>query len=325
MNRITRLETLINILIAEQDFDKKPERLYAPIDYVMSQKGKRIRPILALLACELFQGNIDDVKYPALAMEMFHNFTLVHDDIMDKAPLRRGFETVYKKWNSDIAILSGDTMFAIAYQYAMKTQPRYIKGVLETLSKVAIEVCEGQQMDMDFEESDMVEIEDYVRMITLKTAVLLGSSLKIGALIAEASPNDIEEIYNFGLDFGIAFQLQDDLLDAYGDQSVFGKQLGGDIRSNKKTYLYLKALQLADKDQSQKLKALFTVDNHANSNQKEKEVMAIFDQVNVKKHTIDAMQTYYEKSLVHLESIRVASERKKDLQFFIESLYSRNR
>lgn len=325
MNRITRLETLINILIAEQDFDKKPERLYAPIDYVMSQKGKRIRPILALLACELFQGNIDDVKYPALAMEMFHNFTLVHDDIMDKAPLRRGFETVYKKWNSDIAILSGDTMFAIAYQYAMKTQPRYIKGVLETLSKVAIEVCEGQQMDMDFEESDMVEIEDYVRMITLKTAVLLGSSLKIGALIAEASPNDIEEIYNFGLDFGIAFQLQDDLLDAYGDQSVFGKQLGGDIRSNKKTYLYLKALQLADKDQSQKLKALFTVDNHANSNQKVKEVMAIFDQVNVKKHTIDAMQTYYEKSLVHLESIRVASERKKDLQFFIESLYSRNR
>ncbi|MBW7848261.1 MAG: polyprenyl synthetase family protein [Bacteroidales bacterium] len=325
MNRITGLETLINILIAEQDFDKKPERLYAPIDYVMSQKGKRIRPILALLACELFQGNIDDVKYPALAMEMFHNFTLVHDDIMDKAPLRRGFETVYKKWNSDIAILSGDTMFAIAYQYAMKTQPRYIKGVLETLSKVAIEVCEGQQMDMDFEESDMVEIEDYVRMITLKTAVLLGSSLKIGALIAEASPNDIEEIYNFGLDFGIAFQLQDDLLDAYGDQSVFGKQLGGDIRSNKKTYLYLKALQLADKDQSQKLKALFTVDNHANSNQKVKEVMAIFDQVNVKKHTIDAMQTYYEKSLVHLESIRVASERKKDLQFFIESLYSRNR
>lgn len=325
MSRITEFETLINNLIATQDFDKKPERLYAPIDYVMSQKGKRIRPVMALLACELFDGVTDDVKYPALAMEMFHNFTLVHDDIMDKAPLRRGFETVYKKWNSDIAILSGDTMFAMAYQYAMKTQPRYIKEVLETLSKVAIEVCEGQQMDMDFEESDTVEIEDYIRMITLKTAVLLGSSLKIGALVADANPNDIEEIYSFGLDFGIAFQLQDDLLDAYGDESVFGKQSGGDILANKKTFLYLKALQLANESQSRQLKTLYDPNKKIAPANKIKDVMALFNQLDIKKHSLQAMQMYYEKSLYHLANIQVAAERKRDMEVFIKSLYSRNK
>ncbi len=325
MRLIAEFEKLINDLIAIQDFKKQPERLYAPIDYVMSQKGKRIRPLLTLLACDLFGGTIEDVKYPALSMEMFHNFTLVHDDIMDKAPLRRGFETVYKKWNQDIAILSGDTMFAIAYQYAMQTKLEHIKDVLETLSRVAIEVCEGQQMDMDFEESDSVEIEDYIRMIHLKTAVLIGSSLKIGALVAGASAADTEEIYQFGLCFGIAFQLQDDLLDLYGDETVFGKQSGGDIRANKKTFLYLKALKLADRDEAQRLKEYYSPNFTASSEEKVRKVKKLFDKLDIQSESYKAMEFYFEKSQNHLDNIKIEASRKQNLNDFIASLYKRNR
>jgi len=282
MTRIQQLQQEINTLISSQKFQGNPPALYAPIAYIMKQGGKRLRPVLTLLACDLFEGNIQDALYPALAVEMFHNFTLVHDDIMDKAPLRRGKETVYKKWNADIAILSGDTMFAMAYQYTLKTKAQFVPSILQVFSKAAIEVCEGQQLDMDFEKKDEVSIADYLDMIRLKTAVLLGASLEIGAVVAQATPKQVKAIYDFGTALGMAFQLKDDLLDVYGTQAEFGKISGGDIAGNKKTYLLLKALQLADDQTKARLNRLYKPDNTIEKASKINEVKAIFARLNVK-------------------------------------------
>jgi len=257
MEKIAEYQALITKLIDLQDYKKEPPELYDPIIYVMSQGGKRLRPMFTLLACDMFGGDITHALYPALAIEMFHSFTLIHDDIMDKAPIRRGEETVYKKWNSDIAILSGDTLFAMAYQNATQTDNRLIKPILEVFSKTAIEVCEGQQYDMNFETARKVSLEEYIEMIRLKTAVLIGASVKIGAIAAGADYTSIRNLYDFGVSFGLAFQLMDDLLDVYGNLEQFGKIRGGDIASNKKTYLYLKALELGDKEQKKQLKKLF--------------------------------------------------------------------
>ena len=251
MYSILDLQDKFNLLIANQVFKKKPHKLYDPIAYTMSHGGKRLRPLLTLLACDLFSGDVEKALYPALAIEVFHNFTLVHDDIMDKAPLRRGKETVYKKWDSNIAILSGDTMFALAYQYALNTDSNLVPKILSVFSQAAIEVCEGQQFDMDFETSPSVSIDEYLEMIRLKTAVLIAVSLQIGAIIGDASEEEIIEMYNFGNNLGMAFQLKDDLLDVYGEQEKFGKKTGGDIVANKKTYLFLKALELCDSDNRQ--------------------------------------------------------------------------
>ena len=245
MTKVESIQDLINKYIDNQHFDGNPSELYEPIEYILRQGGKRMRPTLCLLACDLFGGNIDDCLTPAVAAEIFHNFTLVHDDIMDQAPLRRGMETVYHKWNSDIALLSGDTMLIKAFQYVLNTNKLYSHQVFAELCKVAIEVCEGQQYDLNFETQDNVSLDAYLKMIRLKTAVLLGSVLKIGAIVAQANEKDTENIYNFGIDLGMAFQLQDDIFDCYGDVKVFGKMTGGDIADNKKTYLYLKALELA--------------------------------------------------------------------------------
>jgi geranylgeranyl diphosphate synthase type II len=322
MNRIAEYKTLINQLIQDQNFKRQPEKLYTPIDYVMMQGGKRLRPLLTLLACDLFGGNLQLAKYPALAIEVFHNFTLVHDDIMDEAPLRRGFETVYKKWNANIAILSGDTMFAMAYQYAVKTAPDRIPLILDTFSKAAIEVCEGQQLDMDFEQQSTVTIDDYIQMITLKTAVLLGASLQIGAITAYADAADIENIYRFGIDLGIAFQLQDDMLDVYGSQQEFGKKNGGDIIANKKTYIYLKALELANNEQKRTLVELYQSSN-ANAEQKIKQVTALFDALNVKAHVSELMQKYYDQSFEFLDQTSADHEKKAVLKDFARQLYHR--
>lgn len=254
MDKIRFFGDQIAHLIEELDFRKEPPELYDPIAYTMNQGGKRLRPLLTLLACDLFGGDIQKALYPALSIEVFHNFTLVHDDIMDRAPLRRGKETVYKKWNSDIAILAGDTMFALAYTYALKTDAEIVPEILTVFSKAAIEVCEGQQYDMNFEQLASVSIDEYIRMIRLKTAVLLGASLEIGAICARADQNDVRKLYQFGIELGIAFQLKDDLLDVYGDTEKFGKLSGGDIATNKKTFLYLKAMELANNKQNKELK-----------------------------------------------------------------------
>ncbi|MDD3637841.1 MAG: polyprenyl synthetase family protein [Bacteroidales bacterium] len=324
MTRTQQLQQEINTLISSQKFNGNPPALYAPIAYIMEQGGKRLRPLLTLMACDLFEGNIPDALYPALAVEMFHNFTLVHDDIMDKAPLRRGKETVYKKWNADIAILSGDTMFAMAYQYTLKTKTQLVPSILQVFSKAAIEVCEGQQLDMDFEKQEEVSIAEYLNMIRLKTAVLLGASLEIGAVVAQASPGQVKAIYDFGIALGMAFQLKDDLLDVYGTQADFGKVSGGDIASNKKTYLLLKALQLADDQTRKSLKSLYRSDNQTETTQKIKQVKAIFAQLNVQNEVEKVMQTYYQQAVEILAHLEADEVKKKELADYASFLYSRD-
>ncbi|HPE43542.1 MAG TPA: polyprenyl synthetase family protein [Bacteroidales bacterium] len=324
MTRTQQLQQEINTLISSQKFNGNPPALYAPIAYIMEQGGKRLRPLLTLMACDLFEGNIPDALYPALAVEIFHNFTLVHDDIMDKAPLRRGKETVYKKWNADIAILSGDTMFAMAYQYTLKTKTQLVPSILQVFSKAAIEVCEGQQLDMDFEKQEEVSIAEYLNMIRLKTAVLLGASLEIGAVVAQASPGQVKAIYDFGIALGMAFQLKDDLLDVYGTQADFGKVSGGDIASNKKTYLLLKALQLADDQTRKSLKSLYRADNQTETTQKIKQVKAIFAQLNVQNEVEKVMQTYYQQAVEILAHLEADEVKKKELADYASFLYSRD-
>ena len=324
MTKIEHFQQQINDLIKSQQFDGNPKALYEPIAYTMHQGGKRLRPLLALLACDLFAGDTEKVLYPALAVEVFHNFTLVHDDIMDKAPLRRGKETVYKKWNSDIAILSGDTMFALAYQYTLKTDTALIPGILQVFSKAAIEVCEGQQMDMEFETDNEVTLADYLDMIRLKTAVLLGASLEIGALVASAETQDVKAIYDFGIALGMAFQLKDDLLDVYGNQDDFGKVSGGDIAANKKTFLLLKALEIADKADHDQLTKLYDSKNTIAEAEKISSVKALYEKLEIKQAVEAAMEDYYQQAIRFLRNIDASEDKKEDLASFASFLYTRN-
>lgn len=324
MTKVESIQELINKYIDNQHFDGNPSELYEPIEYILRQGGKRMRPTLCLLACDLFGGNIDDCLTPAVAAEIFHNFTLVHDDIMDQAPLRRGMETVYHKWNSDIALLSGDTMLIKAFQYVLNTNKLYSHQVFAELCKVAIEVCEGQQYDLNFETQDNVSLDAYLKMIRLKTAVLLGSVLKIGAIVAQANEKDTENIYNFGIDLGMAFQLQDDIFDCYGDVKVFGKMTGGDIADNKKTYLYLKALELASEEDKATLRELFKMPK-GRDEKKIQTVLNIYSKYDVKNIVTKLMTEYYEQSLQHLDNIDLPTERKETLKTYAEYLYKRNK
>lgn len=324
MDKIQLFKERIETLIEEYDFGGTPKELYDPIAYTMKQKGKRLRPLLCMLACDLFGGDVKKVEYPALAAEVFHNFTLIHDDIMDRAPLRRGVETVYKKWNQDIAILAGDTMFAMAYQLAMQTDYENIRKVLSTLSRVAIQVCEGQQLDLNFEHQENVSITDYLEMIRLKTAVLLGGSLEIGATVAGADDDTLRAIYDFGTSIGIAFQLQDDLLDVYGNTDVFGKITGGDIATNKKTYLYLKALEVADAATREQLLDLYSGDNPLYFENKIQEVTAIFNKLGIKESVESVMNDYYNKGIEKLNLIPVSEDKKEDLLKYVNILYLRD-
>lgn len=324
MTTVEKIQETINDYIDNQNYTGNPKELYEPIEYILRQGGKRMRPTLCLLSCDMFGGNIEDCLTPAVAAEIFHNFTLVHDDIMDQAPLRRGMETVYHKWNSDIALLSGDTMLIKAFQYVLKTNKLYRNEVLSELCKVAIEVCEGQQYDLNFETQDDVNLDSYLEMIRLKTAVLLASVLKIGAIVAQADEKNAQRIYDFGIDLGIAFQLQDDILDCYSDVNVFGKVTGSDIADNKKTYLYLKALELASEEDRMSLKELFAMPK-GRDEKKIETVLNIYSKYDVKKVVSDLMKEYYERSLHHLDSIEVPEERKQTLRAYAEYLYGRNK
>lgn len=324
MMKVEQIQSLINNYIDNQNFEGSPSELYAPISYIMSQGGKRMRPTLCLLACQLFDGNIDDCMVPAVAAEIFHNFTLVHDDIMDQAPLRRGMETVYHKWNSDIALLSGDTMLIKAFQYVLATKKEYSYEVFAELCKVALEVCEGQQFDLNFETQDNVSLDAYLEMIRLKTAVLLGSVLKIGAIVAKADAKNQKAIYDFGINLGLAFQLQDDIFDCYGDVKVFGKMTGGDISDNKKTYLYLKALELASEDDRNILKQLFAMPKGRDEN-KIQTVLNIYDRYDVKNIVTELMTKYYHDSLKNLDDIDLPEEKKLILRDYAAYLYTRNK
>ncbi len=324
MVKVEQIQNSINNYIDNQSFKGEPAELYAPIEYILRQGGKRMRPTLCLLACDLFGGNIDDCMIPAVAAEIFHNFTLVHDDIMDQAPLRRGMETVYHKWNSDIALLSGDTMLIKAFQYVLSMKKDYSYEVFAELCKVALEVCEGQQFDLNFETLENVTLCEYLEMIRLKTAVLLGSVLKIGAIVANASSENQKAIYDFGINLGMAFQLQDDIFDCYGDVKVFGKMTGGDISDNKKTYLYLKALELASDEDKRTLLDLFKMPK-GRDEKKIQTILNIYDKYDVKNIVSKLMTEYYENSLQNLNEIDIEEERKQILREYAEYLYKRNK
>ncbi|MBR5216670.1 MAG: polyprenyl synthetase family protein [Bacteroidales bacterium] len=325
MYTIEEIQKLINDYIDNQKFEGNPAELYAPIEYILRQGGKRLRPTLCLLACDLFGGKVEDCMVPAVAAEIFHNFTLVHDDIMDQAPLRRGVETIYKKWGSDVAILSGDTMLIKAFQYVLNTDNKYRYEVFAELCKVALEVCEGQQFDLNFETRDDVTLEEYLEMIRLKTAVLLGSVLKIGAIVAGADEKAQNAIYNYGVDLGMAFQLQDDVLDCYADVDVFGKMIGGDISDNKKTYLYLYALSVASAEDEAELRRLFQMPKGRDEDKINK-VLAIYDKYAVKQEALAHIHKYFMSSETILAELDVENEdRKKVLRDYAEYLYKRNK
>ncbi|HLO89930.1 MAG TPA: polyprenyl synthetase family protein [Lentimicrobium sp.] len=313
MYSIEELQTKIADSLKNLPLYGKPDGLYQPISYTMEQGGKRLRPLFVLISNQMFGGNANDALPAAVAIEIFHNFTLLHDDIIDQAPLRRGFESVYQKWNTNIAILSGDTMFAIAYGELAKSKPELLPGLMSVFTKTAIEVCEGQQFDIDFEEQKEVKLGDYLSMIRLKTAVLLAASLKIGAIIARVTEEEADRIYDFGINLGIAFQLQDDLLDAFGDQQVFGKQTGGDIAANKKTVLYLKAVEKADVETATELDRYYS-SNGITSDEKVKKVMAIFNKLDVKPETEKLINEYFGTAIKLLDEINVPEENKQVLR-----------
>ena len=321
MKDLLQIAEIIEAEINNTSYLKDPVNLYSPIEYTMEFGGKRIRPILLLISYQLFNDNIERAFSPAKAIEIFHNFTLLHDDIMDKAPLRRGKITVHKKWNNNIAILSGDVMMIHAYQLLAQVESKYLKSILNIFNKAAIEVCEGQQWDMDFESKDDVPLIDYMQMIEFKTAVLLAASLKIGAVLADAKKKDQNHLYEFGLNMGIAFQLKDDLLDVFGTSKLFGKKIGGDILANKKTFLYLKALQISDVSTKLKLKKLYTSKDEYDT--KVEKVKNIFLDLNIKKHTLDLMKAYNIKAMKHLDSID--SDKKSPLIDFADKLMHRDR
>lgn len=306
---------------AAYPFKLSPGNLYEPIRYILSLGAKRMRPQLLLMGCDLFGKPTDTALGPAMGIEFFHNFTLMHDDIMDNAPLRRSNATVHQKWNSNIAILSGDAMFVQSVQLMMQVEESLLKPILELFCKTAIEVCEGQQLDMDFETIADVKIEDYLHMITLKTAVLLAASLEIGALIGGANQAEARHLYEFGKNIGIAFQLQDDYLDVYGDADKFGKQVGGDILSNKKTFLLLKAFELADDKKREELNDFLKNEN--DPEKKVQQVRALYDLLDVKNHSHQKMKTYFDKGMKHLQEINIPEENKINLYAFAEMLFQR--
>jgi len=322
MTELSDLQAIISDAVDKISYPQYPEQLYEPLSYILSIGGKRMRPALLLMACELFGGDINKAIPPALAIEVFHNFTLMHDDIMDNAPLRRGKTTVHERWNKNVAILSGDVMLIEGYKLMMQVEDHLLRQVLDIFNNTAVGVCEGQQIDMEFETRSVVNIEEYINMIRLKTAVVLGGALKIGALIGGASQVDADLLSEFGVQLGIAFQLQDDILDVYGDPEKFGKQVGGDIISNKKTYLLIKALELAEGELAVELNALLNATHLANT-VKVAGVTNVYNELDIRQHADTAMQTYADKAFEALKKIKLPDEHKQYLQDFADGLLVR--
>ncbi len=310
------LESIREILLREIEnlpLEGEPTQLYLPVAYCLKNGGKRIRPLMTLLAADLFGADIDRAMPAALGMELFHNFTLMHDDIMDEAPMRRNQPTVHAKWNTNTAILSGDVMFALAYRSISQVPSKHLKAVMELFNKTVIQVCEGQQYDMDFETMEQVGETDYLNMIRLKTAVLPAACLQAGAIIGEADKEDQERIYRFGEAIGMAFQLRDDWLDVFGDENKFGKKSGGDIVANKKTWLYIKASELAGPEQREILKKAFS-SRTGNSDEKIGLVRKVYRQLGIDELAQHAIKNYHARAMEHLQGIRVEDQRKEHLR-----------
>jgi geranylgeranyl diphosphate synthase type II len=324
LNTIASYQQQIEDALKGKSYGTSPKELYAPIEYIMSLGGKRMRPVLVFIACDLFDGDTSKALYPALSVELFHNFTLVHDDIMDKAPLRRNQPTVHEKWNDNIAILSGDAMMVCAYQELCRSDRNILPELLSIFSETAVKVCEGQQFDMNYEKQNSVSIPQYIKMIELKTAVLLGGALKMGAVVGGARAEDAQRLYEFGKHIGIAFQLQDDILDVYADAAKFGKQKGGDIIANKKTYLLLKALEMAENNRYMKEELHQWVNApHFDPKEKVEAVTNIYNFLNVKELARNEMKKHYEKAKTFLQDIPVDESKKQGLIAFSDRLMVR--
>lgn len=303
-----------------------PANLYDPISYILQQPGKRLRPQLVLDAVEMFGGDREQACHVAMAFEMLHNFTLIHDDIMDAAPIRRGLPTVYKKWDVNIAILSGDALAILAFQQLLKLKcdDKIIIDIADLFSRTSIEICEGQQFDLDFETREEVSISEYINMIRLKTAVMFAGCLQAGAKLASADPESQQALYDFGIHLGLAFQLTDDVLDIYGDEQTFGKAIGGDIRDNKKTYIYLKAIEKASEEQKARLVQLFSVPT-TDFESKYATVRAIFDTIGVKAYAEEQIAKYAQMARNELDRVKADPARKQVLNNLVDKLMNRQK
>lgn len=317
-----QLEEIIENAILNLKFPDQPKELYQPMVYAMSSTAKRVRPVLMLMTCDMLEGDIQEALNPAIGIEIFHNFTLLHDDIMDNAPIRRSRKTVHEKWNKNIAMLSGDALFIYAVQLFKDVRKDILPKVLEVFTENAIIVCEGQQIDMNFEKSDNISINDYLKMIESKTAALLGCCLQIGALIADAADDTSNKLFDFGKNLGIGFQLKDDLLDIYGNQERFGKKSGGDIIADKKTFLLLKAKELADKKTLIELDNLFSK-NHIKEDEKIQGVKNIYDHLNIEAITQKEIDKHFDFAVSSLNKVSVNESRKKELKLFVQNLVTR--
>lgn len=302
--------------------ERQPRHLYEPIEYVLSLGGKRIRPTLMLLAYNLYREHPEDILMPACGIETYHNYTLLHDDLMDQADLRRGHETVHKRWDANTAILSGDSMLVLAYQRMAQCRPDKLKEVIDVFTQTALEIGEGQQYDMDFEHRNDVTEAEYIEMIRLKTSVLLACALKIGAILGDASAEDADNLYRFGEKIGLAFQLQDDFLDVYGDSKVFGKAIGGDIVSNKKTYMLINAFNRADAQQRAELER-WTQLKDFDRQEKIDAVTALYNDMGIDRLAQDKMATYYEESKKYLAAVHVPTEKKRELTTYAQQMMKR--
>ncbi len=314
--------TVLNQKISDQKYGENPPELYDPIGYIMALGGKRLRPMLTLIGAYLYNENWEKALRPALAVELFHNFTLLHDDIMDKAPTRRGQPTVHQKWNDNVAILSGDVMLVKAYEMLFEVDVLLLKQVLEEFSKTATEVCEGQQLDMNFEKIEQVSLAEYLNMIRLKTSVLLGFALKLGGILGGANNSDAQKLYNIGLNAGMGFQLMDDILDVYGNPEKFGKQVGGDIISNKKTYLLILAKNLAQNKEREKLNYWLSAQSFENT-EKVLAVTTIYNSLNIREKVEQVMENYFNNCFIEIENLNISAEKKAILHGFFVDLTKR--
>ncbi len=317
------LKELTDKAIAGLEGTPEAERLFAPARYIMSIGGKRLRPVMCLMACNLFSDKIDEAVRPAVGLEVFHNFTLIHDDIIDKADMRRGSQTVHNRWGSEQAILSGDVMAFVAGDCMAQAPEKSVPRIIRLFNRTAIEVCTGQQLDLEFEKKGVVSEEEYMRMIELKTAVLVAASLKIGAIIGDATEKDQELLHEFGRCLGIAFQIQDDVLDTYGDTKMFGKKTGSDIVANKKTYLLVKAFELAEGERLTRLRRLLSPDSGLEPDEKVQQVKALYDELDIRLQAEKIAYDYFNRAFQALDQVGVKAERKGELKQMAVNLIGR--
>lgn len=322
MKTADEILNMVNEFLANLTYERKPYSLYEPIQYVLSMGGKRIRPTLMLMAYNLYQDNPEKILMNAIALETYHNYTLLHDDLMDNADMRRGKLTVHKKWDANTAILSGDSMLVLAYERMAQCDVKHLQAVLHLFTQTALEIGEGQQYDMEFETRDDVKEEEYIEMIRLKTSVLLACALKIGAILADSSESDADNLYKFGEQIGLAFQLQDDYLDVYGDPMVFGKEIGGDITSNKKTYMLINAFNYANAEQRKELERWVGA-KVFDRKEKVEAVTNIYNEIGIDKMAQDKIAYYFEQSKKYLDAVNVSAEKKVELQKYAQKMMKR--